>query len=505
MYNILICGASGLVGRELCSYFDDNCINYIGTYNHNIINKPNFIKINFSSIQDIEAAILKFKINYCVFLVVQRLTDQCENDWNNTKIVNIDYVNNTSYVCNKNDVKFIHLSTDYVFDGNTQPNYPQDLNNPLQNYGISKLISEYKVRSNCNNFCIIRTPVLYSNYSFLKDNAITLIAKNIMDLRLITKSEDNYSLRRPLFIRDLCPFILDTITNNYIGIYHFYNPYNCLTKYEICSKISKYLNLDMSLIVPLNDIPKGIASRPYDTMLKDNKYDVEKYNFTDFDESIQYCFEKFKIPVLADDIAILIDLDGTIIDSSLAHYNSYKKVIESKNKIFFSFDIWETITSNGNINDYLFDNFSNEEIDQIKKEKIIEFSKQPICFTNNCEEFLQSLINKNINICIVTNTNYNTIEIIKNKLPLLNKINNWIARDDYSNPKPSSECFEMAIKKYGLDNKKIIGIEDTNIGFKSLKKVTDIIFLYSNNLSEKFENYDCYIFNDYKQLNKFFA
>jgi HAD superfamily hydrolase (TIGR01509 family) len=258
-------------------------------------------------------------------------------------------------------------------------------------------------------------------------------------------------------------------------------------------------------MVPQNDIPTGIASRPYDTMLKDNQYNIETYDFTDFDASIHDCFERFKIPPITDDVAFLIDLDGTIIDSSMAHYNSYKKVIESRNKKFFSVDMWETMISNGNVNDYLSDYFSKEEMEQIKEEKIQEFSKQSIRFTNNCEDFLQWLIRKNINMCIITNTNYKTVEIIKSKLPLLQKITNWIAREDYLHPKPSSECFEMAIKKYGFENKKIIGMEDTNVGYKSLKRVTDIICLYSGKSTETFANNDCYIFNDYKRLQKFFT
>lgn len=92
-------------------------------------------------------------------------------------------VYNTSYICNKLNIKFIHISTDYVFDGLSQPNYPESVKNPLQNYGISKLISEYRVINNCNNYVIIRTPVLYSKLSKIHDNAVTLIGKNLMNLK----------------------------------------------------------------------------------------------------------------------------------------------------------------------------------------------------------------------------------------------------------------------------------------------------------------------------------
>ena len=81
---------------------------------------------------------------------------------------------------------------------------------------------------------------------------------------------------------------------------------------------------------------------------------------------------------------------------------------------------------------------------------------------------------------------------------MLKSINNWIVREDYQEPKPNSECFELAIKKYGNNSKNIVGIEDSEVGFKALKDVTPLIFMVDN--YNVFKNNDCYIFNDYSQL-----
>ena len=146
---ILICGASGLVGREMCIMLDEMNVNYIGTYNKNVINKPNMYRINYSDLKELEEFLFFHKITSCLFCIVERLTDVCENNWNEIKKTNIDIVHTTSYLCNKLNIKFIHLSTDYVFDGSTQPNLPNSPKNPLQNYGISKLLSEFRVLKNC--------------------------------------------------------------------------------------------------------------------------------------------------------------------------------------------------------------------------------------------------------------------------------------------------------------------------------------------------------------------
>ena len=500
---ILICGASGLVGKEMCRLLDSKQIDYIGTYNNNKIEKPNMYQLDFSNPKLVQDFLVLHKINCCIFSIVERLLDKCENKWNEIKITNIDLVHITSYLCNKLNIKFIHLSTDYVFDGSTQPNLPESLKNPLQNYGISKLISEYRVISNCLNYCIIRTPVLYSELSKLHDNAVTLIGKNVMNLKNNkTFVEDNYSIRRPLYISDLCKFIYDCLHINYNGIYHFYNPYNKLTKYEICEKIGKYLNIQIDNIIPNNNKSQGIATRPYDTQLQDNKYNIENYSFTDFDETLQKCFKKYKHPKInienKNELFICLDMDGTIINTNIAHYNAYKKVFEKYNKEFLNIDEWNNIIQTCNIDNYLRSIFGEDKIYVIKQEKLECLREEEITFTKNSDFFLRFLIENDFNFCIVTNTNKNTVELFKEKIPLLNKIKQWIYKDDYQLPKPDRECYELAKQKYYKNENYIIGFEDSIVGYKALKHHTDLIYIYGNETI--FKNNDCYLFDDYKVI-----
>jgi dTDP-4-dehydrorhamnose reductase len=482
---ILICGASGLVGKEMCRLLDSKKIDYIGTYNKNRIEKQNMYQLDFSNPKIVEDFLVLHKITCCIFSIVERLLDKCENNWNEIKNTNIDIVHISSYLCNKLNIKFIHLSTDYVFDGSKQPNFPESLKNPLQNYGISKLISEYHVVSNCKNYCIIRTPVLYSELSKIHDNAVTLIGKNIMDLRNKNKSEDNYSIRRPLYISDLCEFIYHSITK-YNGIYHFYNPYNKFTKYKMCEKIGKYLDIQIENIIPNNKKSEGIAPRPYDTQLLDDKYNINNYKFTDFDESLEKCFEKYKHPKInienKKDLFICLDMDGTIIETNMAHYNAYNKLFEKYGKDFLNIELWTNIIKTNNIDNYLRTVFQEEELYNIKKEKLEFLREEQIKFTKNSDIFLKYLIENNFNFCIVTNTNKKTVELFKEKLPLLSEIQQWIYREDYILPKPDGESYEVAKQKYYKNEKYIIGLEDSMVGYNALKHHTDLIYIYDNEI-----------------------
>jgi dTDP-4-dehydrorhamnose reductase/beta-phosphoglucomutase-like phosphatase (HAD superfamily) len=498
---ILVCGASGLVGSELCSVLKNHNIDFIGTYNKNKIEAENMFYLNFLSISDIESFLSKWNITVCVFLIVQRLTDVCETNWDNIKAINIDMVNNTSFLCAKMNIKFIHLSTDYVFDGSIQPNFPDSLTNPLQNYGISKLISELKVKSHKGNYCIIRTPVLYSENCKIHENAVSLIAKNIMNLSNIPVREDNFCIRRPLHVYDLSLFILSAIQNDYKGIYHFFNPYNSFTKYQICEKIASILNVSCEKIIPNNSgNGEGVARRPYDTMLQDDKYNIYDCSFTDFDDSLHRYFQKYSHTKINNNSFVLIDLDGTLVNSSYAHYSAYKNAYFDLNYQFMAFSDWKSIISNGNINDYLSRIFkSTDTITQIKTKKKKYMQKESIQFTKNSEFFLKHLLDNKINFAVVTNTDLETVEIFKTKLPLLNQIQNWVTRNDYTNAKPSSDCYKLAIDKHYSGEKYIIGIEDTQVGLSALKPFTNRIYMYCENGNE-FSEKDCYIFDDFNKL-----
>jgi HAD superfamily hydrolase (TIGR01509 family) len=93
-----------------------------------------------------------------------------------------------------------------------------------------------------------------------------------------------------------------------------------------------------------------------------------------------------------------------------------------------------------------------------------------------------------------------SVEIFKQKLPLLNEIKQLIYREDYKLSKPDGECYELAKKMYYKNEKYTIGIEDSLVGYNSVKQITDVVFVYNNYTI--FKSNDCYIFDDYDLLIK---
>ena len=109
MNNVLVCGASGMLGRTLCKSLKQSNISFIGTYNSNKCD--GLIKMNFFDTEEIKSKIINGRINVVVNLIAERRPNVCENDWKHTCDLNIKIVENLISVCNDLKIHLIHLST----------------------------------------------------------------------------------------------------------------------------------------------------------------------------------------------------------------------------------------------------------------------------------------------------------------------------------------------------------------------------------------------------------
>lgn len=160
---ILVTGSNGQLGNELkllarnfpyCKFL--------------FVTKPEL------DISDYNALVKYFSghsIDYCVNCAAYTAVDKAESDIEKAFLVNAEAVGTLAKVCSKNKTIFIHISTDYVFDGESLlPHTEDDSTNPVSVYGNSKLRGEELAMQNCPSTIIIRTSWLYSvfNNNFVK-------------------------------------------------------------------------------------------------------------------------------------------------------------------------------------------------------------------------------------------------------------------------------------------------------------------------------------------------
>lgn len=137
--------------------------------------------------------------------------------------INAEAVNNIAEVCKEHNCKLIHISTDYVFNGNAKTPYKETQTpSPITLYGKSKLRGEeYILESGLTNFAIVRTSWLYSNFGHNFYKTMLRLATTKTEISVV---EDQ--LGSPTYAIHLAEALLNIAVKLYAekaGVYHFSN------------------------------------------------------------------------------------------------------------------------------------------------------------------------------------------------------------------------------------------------------------------------------------------
>ncbi len=152
---------------------------------------------------------------------------------------------------------FLHLSTDYVFDGTKGP-YPETARpNPLGYYGKSKLAAENCVKGSAVPFTIVRTMVLYGYGDRVRDNFATWLLKNLgagKEVRVVTDQLGNTTLAS-----ELARALWVMVEGEANGVYHVAGK-EIVSRYDFALQLAHVFGLDDSLIKPIHTAELGQAA-----------------------------------------------------------------------------------------------------------------------------------------------------------------------------------------------------------------------------------------------------
>jgi dTDP-4-dehydrorhamnose reductase len=282
--NILVTGKNGQLGSEFQDlsltnknfnfYFSD--IDNLDITNTNQLNK--YFNLN--------------KIELIINCAAYTAVDKAEEEPNVVDLVNNIAVKNLVTICLKFNIKLIHISTDYVFDGeNSKPYSESDKTNPIGLYGLSKRKGEMHILSSSVNGIIIRTSWLYSTFG---NNFV----KNILKLSHKRKSLNivNDQIGTPTYAGDLASSCLEIIKkNNWDNnpeLFHYSNMGMC-SWYDFAKEIFKIKNPEYE-IYPVNSNQFiSNVKRPKFSVLCKRKI-IKKYDLVipDWKTSLKNCLKK---------------------------------------------------------------------------------------------------------------------------------------------------------------------------------------------------------------------
>lgn len=154
---VLVTGASGQLGK---------CIQKVAANYQNIwFDFRDKSSLDITDAEQVREVFQKGNFDYCINAAAYTNVDEAERNPEPAYAVNAEGVKILANACREFEVCLIHISTDYVFDGEKDGGYtPDDIPNPINVYGRSKWEGEKQVQAKLERYFIIRTSWLYSEY-----------------------------------------------------------------------------------------------------------------------------------------------------------------------------------------------------------------------------------------------------------------------------------------------------------------------------------------------------
>ena len=261
MTTILITGASGQLGMSLKRIFNSKYEIISTTRNNNPTGSSMYLDVTNPMLfkEVMETTNPDLVINLAALTNV----DLCEKNPELAYSINIGGMDN---LVNAFKGPIIHVSTDYVFDGEDGPYKEEDTTNPLNVYGLSKLESEKLLLDHSENSLVIRSNVLYDYSSKSEASFLNWVVDSLTQEKEINIVEDQWN--NPTWTGSLAVVIDRAIDTQLTGLVHWGDG-DLVSRFDFANKIADVFNLKKSLIKPiLTSELNQTAKRPLKSGLK---------------------------------------------------------------------------------------------------------------------------------------------------------------------------------------------------------------------------------------------
>ena len=244
---VLITGSNGLLGQKLLHKLRvDKGINLVAISRgeNRVSEKSGYIYFNLdiTDNDEVERVIVEQMPDVVINTAAMTNVDMCEDKKDACDALNVNAVQYLANACQKINAHLIHISTDFIFDGEDGPYTEEDKPNPLSYYGLSKLKSEQLLQDHMVKWTILRTIIIFGIGERLSKENIVLWAKGALEkgdsLNII---DDQF--RAPTLAEDLADACILAAKKKAYGIFNASGK-DIMSVYEMVERIRKYYGLD---------------------------------------------------------------------------------------------------------------------------------------------------------------------------------------------------------------------------------------------------------------------
>lgn len=263
-HKILITGGNGQLAQALAQVFTDN--------NHEFL-APGSDVLDITNYQSMLNYLNQHPVDFWINAAAYTDVNRAETEQERAYKVNSLALRMIADICRDLNIFLIHISTDYVFDGNSKCPYSENASpNPLNNYGLSKLLGEFNILNSQIPALILRSSWIYSNRGKNFFLTMTKLLSNSRQIKVV-----NDQIGSPTYAPDLAQAILQLIQSPQLlsisraEIINFANQGQC-SWYDFTVQIQQRLNFfDSELLAISSEEFPSPAKRPLFSVLDCSK------------------------------------------------------------------------------------------------------------------------------------------------------------------------------------------------------------------------------------------
>lgn len=249
--NVLLTGANGLLGQKIVAKLATReavglLATGTGPNRNQAAGEYDYEELDVTDHAAVRSVFDRYALTDVIHCAAMTNVDQCEAEKEKCMALNVDAVKNLADLCREHGVRLIHVSTDFIFDGENGPYREKDAPNPISFYGKSKLLAEDAVLNSGCTFTIVRTVLIYGVVPDMSRSNIVLWAKQALE-REQEINVVNDQWRSPTLAEDLADGIILAMMKDKSGIYHISGA-EMLNIIEIVRQVADFWNLDAELI-----------------------------------------------------------------------------------------------------------------------------------------------------------------------------------------------------------------------------------------------------------------
>lgn len=266
MLRILLTGSNGLLGQKIVyAALKRNDIQLLATSKGesrlHIKSGFDYASMDITQADEVAGIVEEFKPHCIINTAAMTNVDACEKDQENCWKMNVEAVRTMTELCELYNIHLIHLSTDFVFDGEKGYYSEEDVPNPLSHYARSKYESEKVVQQARIDSAIIRTIIIYGVVDDKqRSNVVIWTINSLRQQKDINVISDQ--MRSPTLAEDLADACVQAALKRATGIYHVSGS-ETMSILDMVNRTADFFQLDKKYIHPVTtDQLKQPAKRP---------------------------------------------------------------------------------------------------------------------------------------------------------------------------------------------------------------------------------------------------